>query len=372
MQRYKPLSYRVGFPIVILLLLALLPLSCVVPGGESAFDSEGSSEAPIVIDPNTSHSGTVGTDRSYYKTYGVSDYNVMVYLRDLSDDADIIDFKTDSTFSNQPLPDTDDYFQRSRVRSGDYPFFGRTMEEYITEVGPVSVLYFVVDGSYSSSGAAYTLRVSSTGPASVSAYSHGSAAEPELFPLGVLTSTSVGTVDPSYYKVPATAGKSYLANASGVDVTLYLEPGFSSPQAGPSQNVGPVTATDDYVYLKAEGSGVFFDMEVVSSEGSLSVPVDLFEEKSHWCQIGSNSSYYRFGVSSGKSYTVKLIPNPGSYNVSFEAFNSGNFSNSVGTADDKYPDPETLSFTTGGEQITVRVDDTDGNGATFILRAYQN
>jgi len=183
--------------IAIILLLFLVTCGAPGGGGEGAFTSEGSPGAPIVIDPNTSYSGQVGTDRSYYKTYGVSDYLVTVFLEDLTDDADIIDFKTDGTFSNEPLPDTDDFNQRFRVRVGDYPMFGRTMPEAITEGGPVLAMYFVVDGSYTSGGASYTIKVSSMGPASVTAYSHGSSSDPELFPGGVMTPSSVGTVNPS-------------------------------------------------------------------------------------------------------------------------------------------------------------------------------
>jgi len=155
-----------------------------------------------------------------------------------------------------------------------------------------------------------------------------------------------------------------------VNITLYRDPGFSNPQSGPAENVGPVVATGDYVYLKVEGSGVFFNMEVVSSEETQGDPVSLFENKNNWCQIDTGSSYFKFGVSPGTSYTVKLIPM--SYNVSFEVFNSGNFSNSAGTADDNFPNPETLVFTPTAGQISVRVDDTDGNGATYVLRVYQN
>ncbi len=376
-MRIKALwPYLFGITIVIILLLTFFPLSCGAPGGGGggSFDSEGSPGAPIVIDPNTSHSGQVGTDRSYYKTYGVSDYQVTVYLEELTDDADIIDFKTDGTFSSEPLPDTDDYFaERGRGRSGDYPYFGRTMPEVINEAGPVSAMYFVVDGRYTPEGASYNLRVeSSDPPARVTPNSHGSASSPELFPLGVMTPTSVGALVPSYYKIISTPGKSYLASTDGVNITIFTEPGFSDPKDDSGLNVGPVPATGDHVYIEAEATSAFFKMEVVTSEGNLSAPIELYEDKGNFCQIDIGSSFYRFGVSPGQSYTVKLIPNPKSYNVSFEAFDSGNFSSSAGTAADNYPDPETLSFTPTGNQITVRVDDTDGNGATFILRAFQN
>ncbi len=122
--------------------------------------------------------------------------------------------------------------------------------------------------------------------------------------------------------------------------------------------------------MLVEGSGVFFSMEVVTSEGSVGSPVLLFEEKSNWCQVNTGSSFYRFGVSSGQSYTVKLIPM--SYNVSFEVFNSGNFTNSAGTVAVIAPDAETLVLAPSGNAITVRVDDASGNGATYVLRAYKN
>ena len=73
----------------------------------------------------------------------------------------------------------------------------------------------------------------------------------------------------------------------------------------PDVSVGPYTATGDNIYLKVEGSATFFQMGVVTSEGTLS-------------------------------------------------------------------DPETFSFASSSDQITVRVDDTEGTGATFVLRVYQN
>ncbi|HUV06987.1 MAG TPA: hypothetical protein VMX75_04605, partial [Spirochaetia bacterium] len=247
------------------------------------------------------------TTKSYYKTWGESPGdNVGVSISELIDDADLMEYNEDSTFTAHPTP-----------RTSDMPFYGRTMPEWTNNGGyGTSELYFVVDGSFSEAGTSFTITVTSMGGSLSIAHNEGSESDPVAFPSGYLDSASVATGGASYYRVAVTPGVSYRANsyASGdINLSIYTDQ-FVTLAGGPSIHSGPVTATGNFLFIKAEpaATGYDFSMEVVRAEGS--------------------------------NFTNPATPGTNG-----------------GTAN------ETCGITNAGSLITIRIDNPAANGATYRL-----
>ncbi len=297
--------------------------------------------------------------KSYYRTYGLAaDHNVTLTIDGMSDDADIMEYNADSTFTSDPTP-----------RSADMPFYGRTMVEvcYNSSWGTAD-LYFAVDGSYTTDGAAFSVTIRSLGDAVGTFQNYGSPTDPYPFPQGYQSNSQIAGGGPSYYKVETTPGTSYRFNVSqALDITVYSDL-FSTLVGGPAQNCGPIAAGGTYLYFTITGPGdSFIQAEVVNGEGTTSNPIPLFVEKVNYTQVDHTSSYYLFGVESGSSYTVSVTGMMD--NVDVYLFDSGNFTNLEASGTKTGTSDESCNIITSGAMITIRIDNAASPkyGASFLL-----
>jgi hypothetical protein len=225
-------------------------------------------------------------------------------------------------------------------------------------------MYFIVDGSHTETGTTYTLTVKSGGMTAVDpvATNQGTEEDPVQLLQGVLFRTaSVATF--SYYQFPVTPGTTYWVNTYG-DVTTHVYSDRFQTEVG-----SPVTPSSDTLYVKVEGTILIYELEAVTSDGTLSAPLPLYVEKTNWNQVGAgSSSYYIFKVTSDINYTVKAswLSN----DVDLFVYDSSNFTNLAASAETG-DDPETCSVTPTSGYITVRVDDKSVSGATFLLKVFQ-
>ncbi len=330
--------------------------------GTSYAGTEGTAASPVFLAAGMGgkkYNKTIGKGKSYFYTTALGTF-LNISLGSLTDDADIVYYGTDSSFTT---PDSESLEQN----------YGRIQDEYI---GVNSVngtnYYFTVDGvdtgyKLNAPGASYSLVVMSHSGAVSNVVSEGSQSEPVLLQTGVEDGFQVAASEESFYKFPVTAGESYIVNAaSGPIITLYTDQ-FTTMASSPA------TATGDFIYVKVTSSGsqAMGSIELVGREGSAVAPVYLKTVKTNFCMVNNASSYFSFDVTQGQSYTVTASDfSTGSFSthdVDLFVFPSGSFSGTP-TSSATSNDPESVIVTAQAAVLLVRVDDKSGYGGIFQLK----
>lgn len=339
------------------------------------FASEGSPDEPILI-PNdgTPYIGRVGTDTSYYYTDYGSFTHLDITMKEMTDDADLLDYSNNSTFTPPPT-----------ITFG-INYCGRGKDEgisYYTGTPPFGYYYFAVDGSHTVNGAAYiiTSRVHS---GSVSDISIGDSLSPLVVPVGLQVDTGIRdfSIPPfiNFYTTMVEAGTQYWINMYGNDpgtvTTVYEDPTFSTVIGSSS-----FTAPGSLVFFTASGSVIdSFPLEVTTNEGSIDEPVELCPDeeylagRANYCMVGGDysSSYYRFPITAVGTYEIlvtSLYGNMGDvdlYVYSDPSFDAGSLVGSSTNIGDGI-DEEVWGNSFPDGNIYVEVRDMRGSGATYIV-----
>ncbi len=345
----------------------------------NGFASEGTPDEPILI-PNdgTPVIGRVGTDTSYYYTDHGLFTHLDIAVKEMTDDADLLDYTGDNSFQNFP------------VITFGVNYCGRGKDEWIfhfTGTPPFGYYYFAVDGRHTANGAAYIITADVHGGAVVE-IPVGSIASPLIVPVGLHIDTGIrsSSVPPyvNYYTAAVDAGKEYWINMYGNDpttyTTIYQDPGFITEIGGDT-----FTATGSMVFFTASGEGTDnFPLEVTTGEGSIEEPVELYpdeelswglQRRANYCMVGGeySSSYYRFPITMMGTYQIQVTSLYGNigdvdlYVYSDPSFDAGSL---VGSSATPGTGEESLfqgssSFPDGS--IYVEVMDNGGTGSTFIL-----
>ncbi len=274
---------------------------------------EGTMGSPVSLTENATHSGQVDTTASYYSfTTSVSDESYSITLSGMSDDADLVYYGTDSTYTT------------SECR----PFYGRTTTESCrtVQLADATTIYLSVSGDYTTAGSTYGLLVKQTQLAEVSSptgVDQGSVPSPVTVTTGAL---NMATVDDSggsnsgysYYKATVTAGQTYGVALSSVDDDLALDvygadDSFTttvctSDKSGSSAEGCTLTAAGSSLHIRVDGTnttnGDVYGLSVVQAQGDNCDPLATFLEKTNYDQAsGSSGSRYKLDVTSGASYT---------------------------------------------------------------------
>lgn len=327
------------------------------------YTSEGSIASPIYIPPNNYSNiyvGRVGKGKSYYYTTGQGDDFLNVILDGLEDDADIIEYGNDSTFTTEVQK----------------PLFGRTVKEMVSKGGWSGNLYFAVDGSSTAyhtqfEGTSFTIFIESNNGSMAMYINEGTADNPKTIPLlprGYYYGGMVGN-DPggeSFYRATVKAGTPYWFDiSSGVVKTIYRDQ-FVTPISS-----FPYTPGSDEVFIHADGDYSSFLIRIVTNEGSVSEPVYLLPEKTNFAEVGVGSSYYLFEVTQGSSYdiTVTSIYN----DVDLYVFDDTGFSNQVGSSEKAGTTDESVAaLTATSEVFGLRIDSKTTDPSTFRITVTLN
>ncbi|MBN2078924.1 MAG: hypothetical protein JW838_08155 [Spirochaetes bacterium] len=338
----------------------------------AVFTSEGTPDEPILI-PNdgTPYIGRVGTGRSYYRTDQGSFNFLNILITEQTDDADLLGFAGDSTFSDINIV---------------YPVFGanycgRGKDESINSLSHVGYYYFIVDGSHTSGGAVFVISCMAHN-GMVGDIMVGSIVSPIVVPVGIQVQTGLRdiSVPPyiNYYTSAVVTGTQYWINLYGnlldTVTTAYRDATFSTIIGGTS-----FTAAGKNVFFTASGSTTDnFDLEVTATEGTPSRPVTIYPDelfgsgRANYCMVGGEgaSSYYRMPVNFiDAMYEIMVTDFWG--DVDLFVYDSASFDEPVassetignGVIEEAWGDlfPEGC--------IYIRVVDMSGTGSTFKLSA---
>ena len=331
---------------------------------KAKYTSEGSIASPIYIPRNNFadiHIGRVGKGKSYFYTDGVGDNFFFINLDALEDDADIIDYGDDSTYTT-PV-------QR--------PMYGRTMSETISKGGWSGNLYFAIDGSQTGyntqfDGTSFTILIESNNGSLSMNVNEGTLASPKLIPpmpsgwqyFGMCGADPGGE---SYYQATVKAGTPYMFHNSNSGVIQQIY----SDQFVTEVLSFPFTPSSNEVFIYVDGNNSMFQIRIVTNEGSATNPVYLFTEKTNFAEVGDSSSYYLFEVTAGNNYdiTVSSIYQ----DVDLFVFNDMNFTNQVGSSENVgIGDESVASLTASSAVFGIRIDNKAAIASTFILQVTQN
>lgn len=290
---------------IVLLAIMMLP-ACHGSGGDGA-----------VVVPQPTSFLTVGVPvRDTVFIGGFNAYSVSVIpgalykvsITDLTDDADLLFFGADSTFTVLASCSIDNTMIAS-------PFSPSSPEDCVTTASG-NVLYFGVDGTYlaTSSAAAYTIDVEPITTTNLNT----------SIPLPD-TTTPTGAAG---YSVPTTNGTAYTVSITGLndDADLYV---FGATCT--TDNTIRFGTTPEDCSLTSPGGTLFFIVDGLfstaptvkytalaapapvglspSNEGTVAAPIGVFADIPRIGQVGSaptGTSYYAASVTSGQRYTVSI------------------------------------------------------------------
>ncbi len=330
-----------------------------------SYKPEGTPENPIFVPLNNfanKHKGHVGTGKSYYYTTGENDQFFFIYIENLTDDGDIIDYGSDSTYTT----------------IADKPSIGRTMFEKLSNSYYVGNLYFTVDGSKTgyhtdTIGTEYTIYIESHGGSVSSNMNEGTMGSPKLIPLIPPGWQYYGMcgLDPggeSYYRATVKAGITYWFNNNQPTVIQKIY----SDQFVTEILSFPYTPGSDEVFIHADGSNTMFQIRIVTNEGSVSNPVYLFPEKTNYAEAGVGSSYYLFEVTQGSSYDITVF---NIYkDVDLYVFDDTGFTNQVGLSENAGDgvDESVLDLNATSNVLGLRIDNKTAVPSTYIITVTLN
>lgn len=343
--------------------------------------SEGSTVSPVPLTLSTPYAGEVGTGTSYYSVAVPITNNYTVTLTGHTDDVDVGLF--DDALFTSPL--------------GFCFVAGRLTEEFcrVTTVVP-GTLYISVSGSDSTAGSSFTLKAFITPTAtgvSPPPADQGRAAIPIELPdqmvVGRAYRGQVGTGN-SYYTAGVLPGVSsrvsLIAQIGGatplddnVDLLVYEDSGFavelcSSANAGTADESCAAPAPGNAVWIQADSQGVgtYFDLLLLTAEGTQAEPIGLFPNKDNYGTVDDTTSYYRFAVTNGVTYTVQFVQMTG--DLTLKVFGSdGTFGSSACTQDwaivGRSPVGTPCVWSASGGSMYVAVTSRSTVGVFFDLKA---
>jgi hypothetical protein len=354
-----------------------------------SYSPEGSIASPVVISVGTTHSGSVDTTSSYYVAAVNVGTTYDITLTNLTDDANLLVFNEDSTFS---------ILDRASWNTG-------TTDEIVTTQAGGSMMYIEVDGSYATAngGAYFDLLIEEGTPGYPS---EGSLGSPVILTVGTPHSGTVDT-NASFYQASVTAGNTYQITITNMndDVGLYVFDTDSTftTVADYSDYIGIV---DEFVSIQATGStmyiavggfytqnGATYQITIsqaatpITVEGTVTIPAAA--TGAYWMVIVDDDTDFANGyiadddgtLSSGTTfdYTILNVPT-GTYYI----FGVVDVDNSMGMTDGDYlgfyggtgVDPPASANATLPSSGTVTFDFSLGtftlSGSTYYLETFSN
>ncbi|MBN2158089.1 MAG: hypothetical protein JW807_01745 [Spirochaetes bacterium] len=345
----------------------------------SGYLSEGTPGAPIVLETSGTYVGRVGTGKSYYMTNytGFSVHQVSLY--DMSDDADLISYGEDSTFTSYVAPNFGlNLCGLTESETEEYMFDGTVSKDY----------YFVVDGSHTKHGATFIINTFAHNGGLVGPTPPGTPSNPRWVAVGRPYSTSVTSTNGylNYYYSDIEMGREYSVNLREIDVTNQLS--VYQDQFVTEYATNPFTAADSAVYFMADnssgGANDNFYIEVVASEGSAAGPVEIFADESygvgraHYCMVCGNgsSSYYRMQIAN-RALTFNISATQIFGDIDLYVYDNPSFTGTPLGSSTNGPQTDETVIVNGSSSADgyfyIRIDDMEGaaspSGSTFILSA---
>ncbi len=353
-----------------------VPIVMVVSTIPPVFRSEGTPSRPVEITVNdaTPHVGQVNTGRSYYRAT-ISDTfdSYIIKVSYMTGDVDLFGFGNDNMYTTQESP----------IFLANY--CGRTKDETLDATTFIGDYYFVIDGSHTQFGAAYTVECLGVN-VSLSIWPTGTIADPLLFPVGLMGDANRARMDSSfnnYCMALVDPGRQYWINiyeySDSLFTSIYSTILFNDPL--PVIDTTFISPTN-IAYFTETGTSVDSEYRTVitANEGTAAMPVDLHPstsfdyKRANYCMVGASphSSYYRIPVDPEFSYNLSLTSEDLSItnNINLYVYADSSFENPIHTFTDTISyEMEIGQFPSG--YVYVRAEDVSDTGsfygATFIL-----
>lgn len=285
------------------------PFILTVTEDHGPYSSEGTTTTPVTVIADTSYSGQVASDSSYYSIAVTAGQSYQIRLSSLDASAALYVYDGDGGYSS--------------VSCSTY--YGSTERICMIEPALTDTLYIKVSGN--TFGADYTLDAST-----VTYNAEGTLAAPKA--LGVAPTIYdptpyAGQVDnsASYYRVTVESAAIYhvaLANVSGdIALAVYDDAGFTTELCNSNNpaladegctTAGPNSTTELYIKVSGSTYGSRFDLtvdRVYGPQGSTTTPIDITGQLPYTGETGPSTnmaqqSFYQLSLTVGKTYRFIL------------------------------------------------------------------